>query len=552
MASLSWAQIAAKDHTPSPLRHQISGEGSPQAWSPRPALPLPVLTAADFPCFIGDKNADGHGEEQTSATPAASRAESPCTESVPGSCGEAKGESGLAPSTSEKENSPSTSPTHPSPTTTSATATTADDEEEEMGASRKDRIAAKLAAKEVARQARLPSSLEFVASVSSAPAENNVAIAAAIPLPRDEDDENADETTDENHDEKHGEREEPGVNVALTSCSEEVGGSSSEASSQIGVAAVAEPAHGEGNHRRVFRASLESGRLPNFERDRRIGMFYAKETYNCAIALNDGKVVSAHREVLVSESTYLAQNLPPPNEVGVTHHKLDEYNVSMMSVVTFWMYMGDLGGHQPDRSNMWSSTYILNNVMFYRPAMLLGVKSLMKYQIKNILKAGDSLRGTLGGRFFYYKFENGKKLASFEVPLRMAHIHLYTQNVEEEFADEIREMKLALAKLTLVVLPFLRRQYGFINNIQKIWEALPFPWRSEMEDFYHEGLLPDFPDCFDDNLQWVEEKTDEDHFESRVTSSCPTRTSGMPYSQASIGEMTRRLTMAGFDSGYHL
>ncbi|KAK2019870.1 hypothetical protein LZ32DRAFT_597461 [Colletotrichum eremochloae] len=216
------------------------------------------------------------------------------------------------------------------------------------------------------------------------------------------------------------------------------------------------------------------------------------------------------------------------------------------------MYMSELGGHRPDQSNMWSSIYILNNVMFYRPAMLLGVKSLMKYQIKNILMAANLLRDALGGRFFFYKFGSDKKLASFEVPLRMAHIHLYTQNVEEEFADKIREMKIALAKLTLVVLPFLRRQYGFINTLQKIWEALPFPWRSEMEDFYHEGLLPTFPNCFDDNLQWVEEKTDEDHFESRDASSDSSRTSDMPYSQASIGDMTRRLTMAGFDSGYHL
>ncbi|KAK2060272.1 hypothetical protein LY76DRAFT_510297 [Colletotrichum caudatum] len=442
MASLSWAQIAAKHRKPSSFSNHTSGDCSPQVESPRPALPLPVLTAADFPSIVKDKDKDCYGEEKKSSATPASRAMSPCTESVPGSCDEINGESGSAPSNSKKEKSSSTSSICPSPTSTSASVTTTDDENEDMTGNRKGHRAAKKAAEEVARQARLPASLEFVASVSSATAENNIAITAAAPLKRDEHNDDFDEKKhdekkhdEKKHDEKkHDKIEEPGVNAALNSNGEEA----------------------------------------------------------------------------------------------------------------------DLGGHRPDPSNMWSSTYILNNVMFYRPAMLLGVKSLMKYQIDNILKAADSLQDALDGRFFYYKFGSGKELASFEVPLRMAHIHLYTQNVEEEFADEIREMKVALAKLTLVVLPFLRRQYGFINNIQKIWEALPFPWRSEMEDFYHEGLLPDFPKCFDDNLQWVEEKTDDDLFNPRNDSSRSSRTSGMPYYQASVGEMTRRLTMAGFDSGYHL
>ncbi|GKT83683.1 hypothetical protein CT0861_05246 [Colletotrichum tofieldiae] len=531
MSSLSWAQIAAKHHKPSPLRHQISGDRSPQVWQPSPASSLPLLTVADFPSLVEDK--DGSGEKRKSPAPATSQPESPCTDSEPAWVGEVNEESGLTPSSSKKENffsSPSISSTSSSPTTTSATATAAGNDE--MGNTRKDRKAARKAAEEVAKQARLPSSLESVASCSSVPAksnaesnaESNVAIAAATPLPADEkDDETLEEKKreDEKHDdEKHEESGEQGRDVAVTSNGEEAGGVSSEASTQD-------------------------------EDPVATAIFYANETYDCAITLKDGNVVSAHREVLVSESTYLAQSLPSPNEVGVTHYKLDDYDTPMMSVVIFWMYMGELGGHQPDRSDMWSSHYILNNVMFYRPATLLGVKSLMKYELENMVKAENFLRDALNGRFFYYKFDTCKKLAGFEMPLRMAHIHLYTQNVEKEFAEEIREMKVALARLTLVVLPFLRRQYGFINNLQKAWEALPFPWRSEMEGFYHEGLLPDFRNCFDATLQWVEEKTDDDHFQPQIASAGSSSTSNMPYYQASINEMTRRLTMAGFDSGYH-
>ncbi|GKT48102.1 uncharacterized protein ColSpa_08283 [Colletotrichum spaethianum] len=543
MAPLSWAQIAAKNHKLSPLRHQITGDGSPQAWNLNPVTSLPILTAADFPSLVG--GTDSAGEERKSPAPAASRTESPCTDSDPARVGESSEEYDIVPSSLKEENFPSSHSTSPisSPTTAFATATTTTASDNEMGNTRRDRRAAKKAAEEAARQARLPSSLESVASVasvSSAPAESvaesNVALAAAVPLPEDEEDK---------------ENKEPDTDVAIISNGEDAGGISPEASVQIEDAA-SESTHRDGDHGRVFQASLESGRLPNFERDRRIGLFYAKETYDCAITLKDGKIVSAHREILVSESTYLAQTLPPPNEVGVTHHKLDDYDTPMISVVIFWVYMGELGGHQPDRLNMWSSSYILNNVMFYRPATLLGVKSLMKYQIDNMHKAGRFLREALNGRFFYYKFNSAKKLAGFEMPLRMAHIHLYTQNVEKEFAGEIREMKFALAQVTLAVLPFLRRQYGFIDNIQKVWEALPFPWRSQMEDFYHEGLLPDFPNCFDDNLQWVDEKTDDNSFQPQGVGSGSSRTSSMPYSQASINEMTHRLTMAGFDSGYNL
>ncbi|KAK2019871.1 hypothetical protein LZ32DRAFT_597462, partial [Colletotrichum eremochloae] len=184
MNSLSWAQIASKNHMPGPLSHRNSGNASPQAQSPRSTLFLPVLTAADFPYLAGDKDKDCHEDEQKFSASPAARAESPCTEPVPGSCGEDNEGSDLAPSPSEKQNISSTSPTCPSPTTTSATATIADDEYEDMGGNRKDHRAARMAAEEVARQARLPSSLEFVAYVSPASAENNVAIAAAASLPR--------------------------------------------------------------------------------------------------------------------------------------------------------------------------------------------------------------------------------------------------------------------------------------------------------------------------------------------------------------------------------
>ncbi|TQN66737.1 hypothetical protein CSHISOI_08711, partial [Colletotrichum shisoi] len=525
MAPLSWAQVAAKNHKPSPLRHQISDDGSIQVQNP----PCTLLTkAAKSLCLTA--NQDSPRAEQKSPEPSASRSESShsCS-SGPVWAGKATEESGLALSTSKIESFPLSSATS-SASSRSATsifeeATTPDGASDEMANARRDRRAAKKAAQEAARQARLSPTLEAVASVASVASasasafsaldegstKSEVAIAASVPLPVDEDD-----------DEKHDEIEEQETSITLVSGDEGVG--------------PADSTHGDSDHRRVFRASLESGQLPRFERTRRIRLFYATPTYDCAIALSDGKVVSGHRDIITSESTYLAQNLPPSNGVGVTHYEMDGYSVHVMGVMFFWIYMGG------------NTHYILNNVMYYRPAMLLGIKTLRKYQVGNVLQACDFWKEALNGRFFYFKFADSKKLASFEIPLRMAHIHLYTENVEEKYADEIREMKIALAKVTLIVLPFLRRQFWFVAHVQKLWETLAFPWRSEMEDLYHDGLLPDFPTCFDENLQWVEEKIDNDRYP--VPDGNPS-SSGMPYSQASINEMTRRLTMAGYDSGYH-
>ncbi|TID04007.1 hypothetical protein CH35J_002967 [Colletotrichum higginsianum] len=536
MAPLSWAQVAAKNHKPSPIRHQIADDGSSQAQNPPCTIPT---KAAESPCLTANQNSPR--AEQKSPEPSASRSESShsCS-SGPVSVGKATEESGLALSTSKIESSPLSSATSSvssrSPTLIFEEATTPDGASDEMANARRDRRAARKAAEEAARQARLSPTLEAVASVTSVPsasafsapgessAKSEVAIAASVPLPVDEDD-----------DEKNDEVAEQETSITLVSGDEGVG--------------PADSTHGDSDHRRVFRASLESGQLPRFERTRRVRLFYATPTYDCAIALSDGKVVSGHRDIITSESTYLAQNLPPANEVGVTHYEMDGYSVHVMGVMFFWIYMGELGGHVPDKSNLWSTHYILNNVMYYRPAMLLGIKTLRKYQVGNVLKACDFWKEALNGRFFYFKFADSKKLASFEIPLRMAHIHLYTENMEEEYADEIRQMKIALAKVTLIVLPFLRRQFWFVAHVQKLWETLAFPWRSEMEDLYHDGLLPDFPTCFDENLQWVEEKIDSDRYP--VPDGNPS-SSGMPYSQASINEMTRRLTMAGYDSGYHL
>ncbi|TKW57208.1 hypothetical protein CTA1_6663 [Colletotrichum tanaceti] len=533
MAPLSWAQVAAKNHKPSPLRHQISEDSSSQAQDALLDPCTPLTKAAESPCLTAGQ--DSPRAEQKSPEPSASRSESSHSgSSSPVGAGKATEESGLAPSTSKIESSPLSSATSSvsSRSTTSIfeEATTPDETIDEMANARRDRKAARKAAEEAARQARLSPTLEAVASIASvasssaataafsAPGEGNtnseVAVAASVPLPVDESD-----------DEKHDEAEEQDTSVTLVSGDEG--------------AAPTDSNHGDSDHRRVFRASLESGQLPRFERTRRVRLFYATPTYDCAITLSDGKVVSAHRDIITSESTYLAQNLPPANEVGVTHYEMDGYSVHVM----------ELGGHVPDKSNIWSTHYILNNVMYYRPAMLLGIKTLRKYQVGNVLKACDFWKEALNGRFFYFKFADSKKLASFEIPLRMAHIHLYTENVEEEYADEIREMKIALAKVTLIVLPFLRRQFWFVAHVQKLWEALAFPWRSEMEDLYHDGLLPDFPTCFDENLQWVEEVIDGDRYP--IPDGNPS-SSGMPYSQASINEMTRRLTMAGYDSGYHL
>ncbi|KAK6227327.1 hypothetical protein QIS74_00882 [Colletotrichum tabaci] len=448
MAPLSWAQVAANNHKPSPLRHQISVYGSSQAQNQNP--PCTLLTkAAKSPCLTANQKSPR--AEQKSPEPSASRSESShsCS-SGPVSVGKATEESGLVLSTSKIESSPLSSATlsvSSRPTTsTFEEATTPDGASDEMANARRDRRAARKAAEEAARQARLSPTLEAVASVASvasasafsAPGESSakseVAIAASVPLPVDEDD-----------DEKNDEIEEQETTITEES----------------------------------------------------------------------------------SERLLKAANCPDLKEP-----------------VAF-----ELGGHVPDKSNIWSTHYILNNVMYYRPAMLLGIKTLRKYQVGNVLKACDFWKEALNGRFFYFKFADSKKLASFEIPLRMAHIHLYTENVEEEYADEIREMKIALAKVTLIVLPFLRRQFWFVAHVQKLWETLAFPWRSEMEDLYHDGLLPDFPTCFDENLQWVEEKIDSDRYP--VPDGNPS-SSGMPYSQASINEMTRRLTMAGYDSGYHL
>ncbi|KAL2872889.1 hypothetical protein SGCOL_011969 [Colletotrichum sp. CLE4] len=518
MASRSWAQIAATGTTPkpSPLRREVLAD---QSTSPAPPPP----SAADFPSLTGYTEE----EEEEERNIAASRAKSPCPRPSSSGLVSVVGGAekfGVASSLLRVSNPSSSSP----PTITSlkrdTAATTTTNDTAEMGnQKRQEKLAAKKAAEEAARQWLLPEILAISvvgsSSTAAAAAVDSAAIDAAdVPLPADE------------------EKEEKGKGLAIpTPTEKEVTVASSEATAK------------DEALRRAMIASLERGH--------RAGLLLNRETHNLFLQVREGTTIGCHREIVISEAPKLAELLPPADENGKTYFDLSDCAMPYLSPVIFYIYNGDLPGHRVTRHCIWDTRPIINNVMFYGPAYRFGVSSMLKTQLDNMEEAYEMYRIAFGGRYFYYQIKEFQKLAGFEIPFRMALVHLFLDNPMDD--KELKPMKVAFAKLATVVLPFMRRQPSF-NLTQSLWEGLPFPWRSEWEEFYYEGLLPDFSKIFDENMEWVEEKVDESRFfyeepidpagpSSRPAVSAPANT---PFYQESVEEMCLRLSGCGLDPGY--
>ncbi|OHE98988.1 hypothetical protein CORC01_05678 [Colletotrichum orchidophilum] len=508
MAPRSWAQIVATGTTPnpSPLRQEFLVDSQSPSQSPPPPLP----SAADFPSLTGYNGDEGQGQNI-----AASPAGSPSPPSGPISAGEV--EEGGVVSSLLRGSDPSSSSPPPITILNRDTTTIA----EMVNQKRQEKLAAKKAVAEAARQWLLPE-IPAISMVSSSSAAAGAAASAAaidaanVPLPADEEI-----------------KEEKGKGLAIPT-EEEATGASSEASAK------------DGALRRAMIASLE--------RDHRAELLLNRESHNVFLTLKEGTMIGCHRDILTSDAPKLAELLPPADANGGTHLDMRDCTMSYLSPLIFFIYNGELPGNRLSQDDIWDSRPILYNAMFHGPAFRFGVSSLFKFQLDNMLEAYEVYRVALGGRYFYYQVTDFDKLAGFEIPFRMALVHLYLDN---PYIDDLKEMKVALAKVATVVLPFLRRQPSF-KLIKNLWESLPFPWRSEWEEFYHEGLLPDFPKIFDENMEWAEEKVDESRFyyeepadaagpSSRPALSGP---ANVPFHQESVDEMCRRLSGCGLDPGY--
>ncbi|EXF75519.1 hypothetical protein CFIO01_04979 [Colletotrichum fioriniae PJ7] len=517
MAPRSWAQIATTGTTPkpSPLRQEVLVNQQSSHPAPSP------LSAADFPSltgYTGEEVKEGEGQNII-----ASRAESPCPSSPsdPVSVVGGAEEFGVASSLLRGSNYPSSS----SPPTitilrrdTTTISAIADNTAEMVNQKRQEKLAAKKAAEDAARQWLLPEipAISVVGSSSTAApgvAADPAAIDAAnVPLPADE------------------EKEEKGKGPAiLTPDEEEVTVASSEASAKD--------------------EALRRAMIASLERDHRAGLLLKRETHTLFLHVREGTMIGCHRDIVTSEATKLAELLPPADEDGKTHLDLSDCAMAYLSPVIFFIYNG------ANRDCIWDTRPLINNVMFYGPAYRFGVSSMLKSQLDNMEEAYEMYRVAFGGRYFYYQIKDFNKMAGFEVPFRMALVHLYLDNPLDE---ELKPMKVAFAKLATVVLPFLRRQPTFKTLSQSLWEGLPFPWRSEWEEFYYEGLLPDFPKIFDKNMEWVEEKTDESRFfyEEPIDPAGPSSRPDLsgpamvPFYQESVDEMCRRLSGCGINPGY--
>ncbi|KAJ5010531.1 hypothetical protein K4K57_007045 [Colletotrichum sp. SAR 10_99] len=242
------------------------------------------------------------------------------------------------------------------------------------------------------------------------------------------------------------------------------------------------------------------------ERDRRRELFGAKHGWDVTLAFKKGSMNAlAHRDILVADSTWFAEHLPPADANGKTFLKMDEYDVKQVGPIIVFLYNGFLVGMKVDRGQKkWDARFVLFNAMNYRTCVKLDIASGCKYFLDNVKEAVEYYGPLLSGRFYHYQFTQPGLMESFEMPIRMAMICIYEEKKAKP--EEIRKMKLWLAKLVVIVLPFWRRQPAFKDPITRFWSDLNFPWREDMKLWYSQGLLDEYAQIFDRDGNWLEEE----------------------------------------------
>uniref|UniRef100_L2GE29 BTB domain-containing protein n=1 Tax=Colletotrichum fructicola (strain Nara gc5) TaxID=1213859 RepID=L2GE29_COLFN len=235
-------------------------------------------------------------------------------------------------------------------------------------------------------------------------------------------------------------------------------------------------------------------------------LFGAKHGWDVTLAFKKGSMNAlAHRDILVTDSTWFAEHLPPADANGKTFLKMDEYDVKQVGPIIVFLYNGFLVGMKIDRGQKkWDARFVLFNAMNYRTCVKLDIDSGCKYFLENVKEAVEYYGPLLSGRFYHYQFTQPGLMESFEMPIRMAMICIYEEKKAKP--EEIRKMKLLLAKLVVITLPFWRRQPAFKDPITRFWSNLNFPWREDMKLWYSQGLLDEYAQIFDRDGNWLEEE----------------------------------------------
>ncbi|KAF9879716.1 hypothetical protein CkaCkLH20_02527 [Colletotrichum karsti] len=279
------------------------------------------------------------------------------------------------------------------------------------------------------------------------------------------------------------------------------------------------------------------------ERDRRRQLFESSDGFDVTLIFGKDKTCSlAHREILIAESTWFAEHLPPADEDGQTTLFMEGCSAPMVGPVLSFLYTGVLPGMTFDPARKWDLRFVVFNVTNYRTSAKLEIKSGLDHFLGNIKAAVDYYGPLLGGQFYHYKFYKKGSMESLEIPLRMCYINMYE---EEEKPAEMRELKLQVARLFMVVMPFVLRQPSFKGPIKQYWTSLNFPWREDMKGFYEEGLLNEYAQMFDRNGDWIDEEDPESE-PLPEWPAVPGPSSAAPsHYAASIDEMTQKMRDAG-------
>ncbi|KAM0283135.1 hypothetical protein ACHAQH_002616 [Verticillium albo-atrum] len=213
--------------------------------------------------------------------------------------------------------------------------------------------------------------------------------------------------------------------------------------------------------------------------------------------------VWAHRELLLKESTWFSREggMPAPNEDGrPVAICLGDGPAGIVGQVFRFLYTHKIEECERNAGSPVHLTHIQCNVNQYLLAVAYGMPRQQKYHLDKVQSHIDWLKDRIcsNGPLGNMVLASALQTEWCEVPLRHANTCLWKE-VIPDYRAGLRKMHILIARLNLVILPWMYRQIYVQPHVQIFWitqQYGKFPWRAWIWRLRSLGIIQE-SDCED-------------------------------------------------------
>lgn len=175
----------------------------------------------------------------------------------------------------------------------------------------------------------------------------------------------------------------------------------------------------------------------------------------------------------------------------------------------------DLPLCEPDEGNPLNLCHVLCNIQMFMLATSWKVPRLQDYNLRHVERAIKTLKGLITdkGSLAFYRL-HPTQYEECETKLRFANTCLCR---DLYYPDDTKKMLLRLARLNIIVVPWMKKQTYLRPSIEQFWFRMKeyyFPWREIVWRLRRKGVITD--DEAPDGWDWLGPEIPSDQVEKAV------------------------------------